>query len=350
MEINKAEACRSYYLDNLKVFLTVLVIAHHAMIPFTGGGGWPYVPSNAEERMPYMWHFLSTNAAFFMGLFFMISGYFVPKSFDRQGFAHFVGKKVLCLFIPFVFLSLLISFGGGRPDSGHAWFLGSLFLFCLIYALIRLALEKFFSKRGGVIQQRQVELSIPLITVFAVLMGAGSFVIRLFYPQDEWVFLWAFKFEPAHCLQYIIMFVFGVMAGCYDWFEKMTDTLGCGLLIVGILFCIGNYLRGDGFWGGFVYNWFGFYESFLCVTFCVGLVWLFKNAANWSSGFWRWTSCQTFGAYIVHLFVLLIIENLLDKIWLGSVGKYIAVVILSVTASFCFAWALRKIPGVRKIL
>ena len=99
MEINKAEACRSYYLDNLKVFLTVLVIAHHAMIPFTGGGGWPYVPSNAEERMPYMWHFLSTNAAFFMGLFFMISGYFVPKSFDRQGFAHFVGKKsCACLF------------------------------------------------------------------------------------------------------------------------------------------------------------------------------------------------------------------------------------------------------------
>ena len=32
-------ATRSHYLDNLKVALTVLVIAHHAMIPFVGGEG-----------------------------------------------------------------------------------------------------------------------------------------------------------------------------------------------------------------------------------------------------------------------------------------------------------------------
>ncbi|MBP5403191.1 MAG: acyltransferase [Treponema sp.] len=330
---------RSFYLDNLKIFLTVLVIAHHAMIPFTGGEGWPFVPSNADESMPYMWHFLSTNAAFFMGLFFMISGYFVPKSFDRQGFLSFAGKKVLRLFVPFIVLSVIISFAGGTPDSGHAWFLGSLFLFCLIYALARLAAEKFFNKTDSAVEKKPVELSVLFIAVFVLIMGAGSFLIRFFYPQDKWIFLWAFKFEPAHYLQYIMMFIFGVMAGRGNWFEKMSDAFGCTIFIIGILFCIGNYLRGDGFWGGFVYHWFGFYESFLCVTLCTGLVWFFKSFVNWSNKFWQWCSVQAFGAYIVHLFVLLIVEKLLDKIWLGVAGKYFAVVILSAVISFL-------IPGI----
>jgi hypothetical protein len=34
------KASRQYYLDNLKVFLTVLVIFHHAGQAYGTGGGW----------------------------------------------------------------------------------------------------------------------------------------------------------------------------------------------------------------------------------------------------------------------------------------------------------------------
>ncbi len=37
---------RQYYLDNLKVWLTVLVIFHHAGQAYGTGGGWAYTPSN----------------------------------------------------------------------------------------------------------------------------------------------------------------------------------------------------------------------------------------------------------------------------------------------------------------
>ncbi len=67
---------RLFYLDNLKVCLTVLVIFHHAGQAYGDGGGWAYTPSNPAEVMPWIWHFFSVNAAFFMGLFFLISGYF----------------------------------------------------------------------------------------------------------------------------------------------------------------------------------------------------------------------------------------------------------------------------------
>ena len=86
---------RLLYLDNLKVCLTVLVIFHHAGQAYGDGGGWAHTPSNPAEVMPWIWHFFSVNAAFFMGLFFLISGYFVPASYDKQGASVFVQKKLM---------------------------------------------------------------------------------------------------------------------------------------------------------------------------------------------------------------------------------------------------------------
>ena len=336
MDTQSTTTTRSYYFDNLKTLLTVLVIAHHAMIPFVGGEGWPFHPSNPAESLPYMWHFLSTNAAFFMGLFFMISGYFVPKSFDRQGFAKFIGKKTLRLLLPFALISTVLSLANGKPESGHTWFLSSLFIFCLIYALIRLVFKKSCSNPKP--------LSMCLVIIFAVVMSAGSLLLRKFYNQDQWIFLWIFKFEPVHYLQYLMMFTLGVLAGRGDWFNKMTKGVGLTSLIIGLLLCTGNYLRGNGAWNGFVYKWFGVYESLLCVFLCVGLVWLFRTFGNWSGKFWQWSAAQAFGAYIIHLFVLLIVENLLDSIWLGAVGKYLAVLTLAVSGSFIITWLLRLPP------
>jgi len=128
---------RLYYLDNLKVCLTVLVIMHHAGQAYGNGGDWAYTPSNPAEFMPWIWHFFSTNAAFFMGLYFFISGYFVPRSFDKQGFKQFIQKKLLRLGIPLLFMGGIIGILTGKPEIGHMWFVESLLVFCLVYALIR---------------------------------------------------------------------------------------------------------------------------------------------------------------------------------------------------------------------
>ena len=99
---------RLLYLDNLKVCLTVLVIFHHAGQAYGDGRGWAYHPSNPAEFMPWIWHFFSVNAAFFMGLFFLISGYFVPMSFDKQGAKVFVQKKLIRLGIPLLLMMIVL--------------------------------------------------------------------------------------------------------------------------------------------------------------------------------------------------------------------------------------------------
>lgn len=334
---------RKYYLDNLKVMLTALVVFHHSGLAYGDGGGWAYTPSNPNEFMPWIWHFFSTNAAFFMGLFFMISGYFVPQSYDRQGFVQFICKKAVRLMVPFAIITAFLSLVTGSPESGHTWFLSSLFLFCLIYALIRLACKNCHSGKTP-------QLTLGWIAVFAIAMGIGSYAIRQFYPQDKWVFFSIFKFEPAHYLQYIMMFAIGVLAGRFNWFERMTNRTGLTALAVGVLLCIGNYVRGNGAWSGFVWRWFGIYESFLCVTLCIGLMWLFRQIGNWDDKFWHWCSQQAYGAYIVHLFLILIFQNLLDAVWVGAFGKFMLISILSTVASFVLTWLLRMIPGVKKVL
>lgn len=67
---------RLIFMDNLRVFLMVLVVAHHAAQPYgpTGGDWLIFNP----ERAAILGPFFAVNAAFFMGLFFFIAGYFLP--------------------------------------------------------------------------------------------------------------------------------------------------------------------------------------------------------------------------------------------------------------------------------
>ena len=121
----------SKVMDWLRFPMAALVVVNH-----TGsmGGGSPYpVYSTLCILFP------EAICRLAVPLFFLISGYFVPKSFDRQGFWPFIGKKVLRLIVPVVAVTALLTTLGGQLEAGHTWFLESLFLFCLCYALIRLA-------------------------------------------------------------------------------------------------------------------------------------------------------------------------------------------------------------------
>ena len=329
---------RLLYLDNLKVCLTVLVIFHHAGQAYGDGGGWAYhpsnPPSNPAEFMPWIWHFFSVNAAFFMGLFFLISGYFVPTSFDKQGAKVFVQKKLIRLGIPLLLMGGLIAALSGKPEIGHMWYIESLLVFCLIYALIRLICKPI----DGECSSRPTIIG---LLIFGGVMGLGSYLIRLVSPQDHWI--WPFgiiplPMEPAHYLQ------------CFHWLVKMNNTTGAQSLLIGCLLALGIYLRDGGEWNNFVAQWFGIYESLLCVFICFGLLWLFREHGNWSNKFWQWCAAQSYGAYIVHLLLMIALQNAVDGIWMGAFGKFMFIGVVTTIVSFGLTWLLRMIPGVKKIL
>lgn len=333
---------RLYYLDTLKVMLTILVVFHHAAEAYSPYSAWVYKPSNKEEMMPLIWHFNSVNAAFFMGLFFFIAGYFVPRSYDKQGIWVFVKKKLLRLGIPVVFVTAFLTFATGQLEVGHLWYVESLLLFCLVYALVR----KFVSPI-------QVKSYISLVELLAValVMGVGGYFIRQVSPQDNWIWLLGFiHIEPAHYLQYVIMFILGVLACRGQWLTGMNNRTGAISLLIGSALAIGDYVRNDGAWNNFVCQWFGIYESLLCVFFSVGLLWLFREFVNGTNAFQNWCSQQAYGAYIVHLFVLLAIQNATDGIMLPGIVKFIIIGSVASVISFIITYLFRLVPGMKKVL
>ena len=234
---------RLLHLDNLKVCLTVLVIFHHAGQAYGDGGDWAYTPSNPAEVMPWIWH--------------LISGYFVPASYDKQGASIFVQKKLIRLGIPLLVMGGLLSVLSGKFEIGHMWYIESLLVFCLLYALIRLICKPIDGKCSS-------KPTIIGLLIFGGIMGIGSYLIRLVSPQDHWI--WPFgiiplPMEPAHYLQYVMMFVVGILASRFHWLERMSNTTGFLSLVIGCLLALGIYLRDGGEWNDFVAQWFGIYES-----------------------------------------------------------------------------------------
>src|SRR6516165_10857855 len=105
MGATNSSSSRLTYIDNLRVALTALVVVHHAGQAYGLGGFWYY---EAPERTPYLGAFFTVNASFFMGLYFVVSAYFTPASFDRKGPAAFLKDRLLRLGVPLAFFFLAV--------------------------------------------------------------------------------------------------------------------------------------------------------------------------------------------------------------------------------------------------
>ena len=155
---------RLLYIDNIRTFLTVLVLLHHMMIIYAASGSWPYTEDRQDTLTLIVGNiFCTINQAYFMGLFLMISAYFVPGAYERKGAARFWKDRLARLGIPLVIYSwvvhplfiyglLRVTEGLRMPlrnfypqyfsygyliGVGPLWFVETLLIFTLVYALWR---------------------------------------------------------------------------------------------------------------------------------------------------------------------------------------------------------------------
>ena len=138
---------RLFYLDNLRIMLTILVIAHHVGQAYGPTGG--FWPVQEAARAAVLGPFFTVNRSFFMSLFFMISGYFMVASYERSGFRAFIRSRLIRLGLPVlvyavVMIPLRLFMFGVRFTSwtevfnvDHLWYLEHLLLFSCCYALWR---------------------------------------------------------------------------------------------------------------------------------------------------------------------------------------------------------------------
>ena len=105
---------RLLFLDNIKVLFTILVIFQHARVTYNGAGWWYYIESSPDDLISVIFFTTLTSIgglvqASLLGLFFLMGGYFTPRSYDRKGFASFWKERLRRLGIPLLLYVLLIN-------------------------------------------------------------------------------------------------------------------------------------------------------------------------------------------------------------------------------------------------
>jgi glucans biosynthesis protein C len=100
---------RLFYIDNLRIFLIGLVVLHHLIITYGAPGGWFYNESHADFPLIFpMALFVATNQAFFMGMFFFVSAYFILPSLNKKGTGIFLKERLIRLGIPLIVFYFLL--------------------------------------------------------------------------------------------------------------------------------------------------------------------------------------------------------------------------------------------------
>src|SRR6201747_1442443 len=91
---------RNPSIDRARTFLTLVVLLHHAVIPYTY-----YGHTDPKSFFGFDMIVLATDS-FFMAMFFFLSGLFVWPSIARKGPLNHLADRLRRLGLPFLFFAV----------------------------------------------------------------------------------------------------------------------------------------------------------------------------------------------------------------------------------------------------
>ncbi len=369
---------RAYYIDRLRVLLTMLVIFHHSAIAFGASGGWYYVSSQTATGVPQMILslFMAIDQAFFMSFFFFISALLMPASFERKGFGTFLKDRLIRLGIPLVVYTLLINpvliygihkylgretgsflnflwiIDTRHPGPGPMWFVLTLLIFETVYGLIR----RFTS---GAKPERSEKPLPSAIQIGLFILGTGimAFVMRLFYPVGKNFF----GLQFGYFVLYMAMYVLGIVANRNNWVERFTLRQArpwfivslVAIPVVAIALSLSNSPEAmSNFSGGLNLQalTYALWEPVICVGFCFFLLMYFRVNLNKSNEFVQKLSSDSYTAYIIHPLIVVGFTFLAEQVVMPPLARLAFVLVLGIPSCFLAARLIRRIPGMKRVL
>ena len=373
---------RLLFVDNIRVFLTILVILHHLMITYAGTGSWMYTEGSPDLITSALggWY-CAIDQAFFMGLFLLISAYFVPGSYDRKGAGRFLKDRLIRLGIPLVVYSWIINpvlwyvshyqdirmsfwsyfpgeyFGSGYLiGQGPLWFVEVLLIFSLVYVLWRRLAP---SRPAAPIVEARFPRNV-VIVLFALLLAIATFLVRVVFVMD------AYSFKPLNLqfpffAQYIVLFVVGQIAYRRNWLMNLPDKTGRRWLIIAIslifvyapmMLALGVTTDQISFKGG--WHWqslvFALWESIFCISMCLGLICTFRRYLNHRGKIAGFLVPNAYTAYLIHAPVIVTLAFAVQDVALYPLLKWAVVGLMAVPLCFGLSSLIRKLPYTDRVL
>jgi hypothetical protein len=380
-ETTKSSA-RLFFVDHLRAALTILVVLHHLAVIYAANSSFYYVepPYGDVLALLILVVFQLFNQAYFMGFFFLLSGYFSPRSFDRKGLVPFLKDRLLRLGIPLlVFLFVLnpiASIGVWQMPTelthittplswqlyptligqGPLWFATMLLIFDFGYAALRWIAQRHTAQRPAPQSSGDLNSAPPssrAIGVFIVALALASYLIRIVLPLGKALFNFP---TLAYLPEYLSFFVVGVIASRRNWLQTLPNSMGkVGLAVALVatltLFPLAlsgqlNFL-GEGHWQSAAY---ALWDSAFAVGVCLALITFFRRFFNQQGQFGQFLSRHAYTVYIIHAPLIVFLALALRDLQLEHLLKFTLAALIGVPLCFAVAYLVRKLPLAPRVL
>ncbi len=387
---------RAIWLDYLRSFVTLLVVAHHAALAYPTFAYFDpthYIHSTApivdDRRWIGLDLFIGFNDLFFMALMFFISGLFVFKGLSKKGAKAYLADRLVRLGIPFLIAELFLiplaylpSFNQATHSThfipfirdylinqkwpvGPPWFIWLLLAFDGIAVLLFSSGLSFFQTVGHWLEKLSRQ-PLRLCLVVYVLVALSLIPLSLWVGQYTWVGQWGpFDFQLNRLLFYLLFFLIGSCLSATDWQSHLfrdTKLLGKGWifwlsmsLVCYILFIIIS--RAGAVWvkqgqltsieGYFLYD-LAFVGS--CLSSLSACLSFFRQKVNRPNNSWSSLSANAYGIYIVHYGFVTWLQFALLTTDIPAIMKFGFVFSGAVFASWLCSSLARRIPRIAQVV
>lgn len=373
---------RNLSLDRARTFLTLVVLLHHAVIPYTYFG----------HTDPASWAgfdvvVLATDS-FFMAMFFFLSGLFTWPGIARKAPSVFLRDRLLRLGLPFAIAALTViplayyaialrhdpglSFTAfwwktitvGPWPSGPIWFVWVLLAFDLTASLLY-RVSAHLVDPGNRVSLRGFDQPAVFWLLLVVVTVIAYVPALLYFGGSKWFELGPFSVQASRILLYFAYFFIGVSVGAAN-FDRGILSAGGQLPKQRWLWVIATLIPYCLMWG-MIYikreilgnpdpqpHWYqAIYGTFFVLfsgSILLAILAFFLHQKSPGPNLLDRMQADAYGIFLVHYPIALWIQYALFDYSLPAIVKATIGFVLTVILSWGLTAALRKIPGASHVL
>jgi hypothetical protein len=373
---------RNLSLDRVRTFLTLVVLLHHAVIPYTHFGH-----TDPTSWIGFDMVVLATDS-FFMAMFFFLSGLFTWPGIARKAPMVFLRDRLLRLGLPFAIAALTVipvayyaialrqdpalTFAAfwwktvtvGPWPSGPIWFVWVLLAFDLTASLLYRVSAHLVDPINRA-STRGFEHPAGFWLLLVVVSAVAYLPPLIYFGTNKWFEFGPFSVQASRILLYFTYFFVGVSVGAANFDRGL---LGADGQLPGSRWLwLGATLIPYGLMWGMIYikreilgnpdvlpHWYhAIYGTFFVLfsaTILFAILAFFLHSKSPGPNLLDRMQADAYGMFLVHYPIVLWIQYALYDAALPAIAKAAIAFVLTVILSWGATAALRKIPGASHVL
>ncbi|MET4274944.1 hypothetical protein ABIB68_003897 [Bradyrhizobium sp. F1.2.2] len=373
---------RNLSLDRARTFLTLVVLLHHAVIPYTYFG----------HTDPAFWAgfdivVLATDS-FFMAMFFFLSGLFTWPGIARKAPSVFLRDRLLRLGLPFAIAAFTViplayyaialrhdpglgftafwwkTITVGPWPSGPIWFVWVLLAFDLTASLLY-RVSAHLVDPGNRVSLRGFDQPAVFWLLLVIVATIAYVPALLYFGGSKWFEFGPFSVQASRVLLYFAYFFIGVSVGAAN-FDRGILSAGGQLPKQRWLWVLATLIPYCLMWG-MIYikrevlgnpdpqpHWYQAIYGTLFVLFSAGILLailaFFLHQKSPGPNLLDRMQADAYGIFLVHYPIALWIQYALNDYGWPAIVKATIGFVLTVILSWGLTAGLRKIPGASHVL